>query len=159
MKYNTYISERSAQDQPVNRGSQGRLNTSRSLQYLQRKFLSKEKIECNVFKSLPKVFQSQKACLHILRLPLFSTESLGQSLLRRLYLRLLLCFLDTGVCHPNPCRNGGSCFKSRYSFNCKCTRGYKGKHCELSELLRFVNVITFFPTSLCKRHVQTRKPN
>ena len=49
----------------------------------------------------------------------------------------LLCFYSvfSEVCQPNPCRNGGSCSKSGDSFDCKCSRGFKGRHCEISEYL------------------------
>ncbi|XP_078383686.1 uncharacterized protein LOC144666194 isoform X4 [Oculina patagonica] len=36
------------------------------------------------------------------------------------------------VCSPNPCQNGGSCSINGHSFDCSCTKGFKGKHCEIN---------------------------
>jgi len=37
-----------------------------------------------------------------------------------------------GLCHPNPCKNGGVCFDDRVSFICKCREDYGGQYCEKS---------------------------
>ena len=37
------------------------------------------------------------------------------------------------VCVMNPCQNGGICSKRGRSFVCRCSKGFKGRHCEISE--------------------------
>ena len=33
-------------------------------------------------------------------------------------------------CYPNPCRNSGTCTALEHGFECTCSIGYKGVHCE-----------------------------
>lgn len=39
---------------------------------------------------------------------------------------------EQNKCHPNPCRNGGTCtgINEGEGFECTCREGYKGKNCE-----------------------------
>uniref|UniRef100_A0A3P8TCY2 trypsin n=1 Tax=Amphiprion percula TaxID=161767 RepID=A0A3P8TCY2_AMPPE len=37
--------------------------------------------------------------------------------------------LPASPCEPNPCKNGGSCIKSKRRFRCACPDGYSGKFC------------------------------
>lgn len=39
----------------------------------------------------------------------------------------------SGACKPNPCQNGGVCFQRRGPFVCRCRKGFRGRHCEISE--------------------------
>lgn len=34
------------------------------------------------------------------------------------------------VCHPNPCKNGGTCIPTDSSYDCDCVLGWTGPHCE-----------------------------
>ncbi|NWJ01616.1 SNED1 protein, partial [Crypturellus undulatus] len=36
------------------------------------------------------------------------------------------------ACSTKPCRNGGACVRSAHSYRCRCTPGFKGRHCELA---------------------------
>ena len=38
--------------------------------------------------------------------------------------------LIENVCHPNPCKNGGGCLPTDSSYDCECTLGWTGPHCE-----------------------------
>ena len=40
------------------------------------------------------------------------------------------CFMLTGSCSPNPCKNAASCTVAPYGYVCTCVAGYKGRHCE-----------------------------
>uniref|UniRef100_A0A3B5BFM8 trypsin n=1 Tax=Stegastes partitus TaxID=144197 RepID=A0A3B5BFM8_9TELE len=40
--------------------------------------------------------------------------------------------LPTSVCDPNPCKNGGSCIKTKRRFRCACPDGYMGKFCTIA---------------------------
>ena len=48
------------------------------------------------------------------------------------------CFTEQNKCHPNPCRNGGSCTGTMEAegFECTCREGFKGKNCEGKEKTR-----------------------
>ena len=50
---------------------------------------------------------------------------------------------EQNKCHPNPCRNGGTCtgINEGEGFECTCREGFKGKNCEGSLL--------FFNTRKC----------
>lgn len=39
---------------------------------------------------------------------------------------------EQNKCHPNPCRNGGTCtgINEAEGFECTCREGFKGKNCE-----------------------------
>ena len=39
---------------------------------------------------------------------------------------------DGNECHPNPCKNGGTCIDQACGFKCSCSYGYHGTHCEYS---------------------------
>lgn len=43
---------------------------------------------------------------------------------------------EQNKCHPNPCRNGGTCtgINEGEGFECTCREGFKGKNCEGSQL-------------------------
>ena len=42
------------------------------------------------------------------------------------------------ACHPNPCKNGGTCDTLPQSgWKCKCTEGWKGSTCEEEGVLMF----------------------
>lgn len=34
------------------------------------------------------------------------------------------------VCHPNPCKNSGTCLPTDSSYDCECMLGWTGPHCE-----------------------------
>ena len=40
------------------------------------------------------------------------------------------CHLFQRPCVPSPCQNGGTCFTTRYGFECKCKIGFVGELCE-----------------------------
>ncbi|XP_076448638.1 uncharacterized protein LOC143285265 [Babylonia areolata] len=40
-------------------------------------------------------------------------------------------FPDIDECHPNPCRNGGTCRDVVNSYTCDCLTGFSGAHCEI----------------------------
>ena len=43
-----------------------------------------------------------------------------------------LIHTEQNKCHPNPCRNGGTCtgINEGEGFECTCREGFKGKNCE-----------------------------
>lgn len=58
----------------------------------------------------------------------------GQSLINFALVSLMFTQLprfrsEISRCHPNPCRNGGTCSETDESFVCLCPEGYKGKTC------------------------------
>ena len=38
--------------------------------------------------------------------------------------------LPGNVCHPNPCKNSGTCVPTDSSYDCECMLGWTGPHCE-----------------------------
>lgn len=46
------------------------------------------------------------------------------------------CLSDVDECLKNPCGNGGHCQNTYGSFNCNCSAGYSGRHCELRSEIR-----------------------
>uniref|UniRef100_A0A8C2CXI1 FAT atypical cadherin 1a n=1 Tax=Cyprinus carpio TaxID=7962 RepID=A0A8C2CXI1_CYPCA len=46
------------------------------------------------------------------------------------------CLSDVDECLKNPCGNGGHCQNTYGSFNCNCSAGYSGRHCELLSEIR-----------------------
>ncbi|XP_028286348.1 hyaluronan-binding protein 2 [Parambassis ranga] len=40
--------------------------------------------------------------------------------------------LPPSPCEPNPCQNGGSCFRGKRRFRCACPDGYYGKFCSIA---------------------------
>ena len=44
----------------------------------------------------------------------------------------LFVLIEQNKCHPNPCRNGGTCtgINEGEGFECTCREGFKGKNCE-----------------------------
>ena len=56
-------------------------------------------------------------------------------------LTLIEIFLTISVinkCHPNPCRNYGSCTEVERDFECSCKQGYRGKRCERERIDNFI---------------------
>ena len=45
---------------------------------------------------------------------------------------VIIISTEQNKCHPNPCRNGGTCtgINEGEGFECTCKEGYKGKSCE-----------------------------
>lgn len=41
--------------------------------------------------------------------------------------------VEYDICVTNPCKNNGTCVKRGTDYICECTRGYRGKDCELGE--------------------------
>lgn len=37
---------------------------------------------------------------------------------------------EPNKCHPNPCKNGGSCTELEFDYECTCPHGFHGKSCE-----------------------------
>ncbi len=46
------------------------------------------------------------------------------------------CLSDVDECLKNPCGNVGHCQNTYGSFNCNCSVGYSGRHCELRSEIR-----------------------
>lgn len=40
---------------------------------------------------------------------------------------------DIDECQPHPCINGGSCIDLVNRYNCTCSAGYTGDHCQTSK--------------------------
>ena len=55
----------------------------------------------------------------------------GRVISRSLNLYLFV-LIEQNKCHPNPCRNGGTCtgINEGEGFECTCREGFKGKNCE-----------------------------
>ena len=51
-------------------------------------------------------------------------------------------FLDIDECQSSPCQHGATCINNPGTYECKCTNGFKGKHCGDGE--RFLNRGIFF---------------
>ena len=51
---------------------------------------------------------------------------------------------EQNKCHPNPCRNGGTCtgINEGEGFECTCREGFKGKNCE-GNLIFFFHLFEF----------------
>ena len=69
------------------------------------------------------------------------------------------------VCHPNPCKNSGTCVPTDSSYDCECALGWTGPHCESKwhiwwqwthfnqNYLRDIASITFITLTLSKRGI------
>lgn len=65
------------------------------------------------------------------------------------YVFILLHFMtfpthaEQNKCHPNPCRNGGTCtgINEGEGFECTCREGFKGKNCEGNQ--KFFHILRF----------------
>lgn len=44
--------------------------------------------------------------------------------------KTVVTFSGKDLCIPSPCKNEGHCETHGFTFECHCTLGYKGKHCE-----------------------------
>ena len=47
-----------------------------------------------------------------------------------LLLSIVQALAPKSQCHPNPCQNAGTCRENGPGYDCICTTGYKGPHCE-----------------------------
>ena len=47
-------------------------------------------------------------------------------------------FVDIDEYQNSSCQNGATCVNKLGSFECRCVRGYQGKHCNIGELLMVI---------------------
>ena len=52
-------------------------------------------------------------------------------------------FSDGNECESLPCLNNGSCWEKIRGYQCNCTAGFNGTHCEKSKLRKLLGLICF----------------
>ena len=53
-------------------------------------------------------------------------------------------FLDMDECQNSPCQNGATCVNKQGSYECKCLRGYMGRHCDTGKLIVLIDLCVCF---------------
>lgn len=68
------------------------------------------------------------------------------SVIISLYFMTFPIHTEQNKCHPNPCRNGGTCtgINEGEGFECTCREGFKGKNCEGNLLLSVSLICVYF---------------
>ena len=72
----------------------------------------------------------------------------------------MTCLLAISVhsfCEPIPCQNGGTCTVVPHGYECTCSPGFMGTHCERKSALEFVILAFFRETG--SGDLKTRTPN